>query len=490
MFNKKISTAPKLLTFSDVMLLPGRTETDPDDVKLTSHITKRITAEIPYIASPMDTVTGAQMAIAMARIGGVGVLHRNCSIDEEVNMARQVKRAESFVITDVVTIKPDMTIKKARELMKQSNISGLPVVDDHDKVQGILTKRDVRFASDADHILVKDLMSAKVISAKRDISIEEAQKLLHKHRIEKLVVVDEEEKIEGLITVRDLERRGKYPNSTRDEDERLVVGAAIGPFDLKRAKALDPHVDFIVVDLAHGHNMNALKSAANISKEIEAELVYGNLGSKEATEDVLSIMEDVAGLRVGIGSGSICSTSVVTSASAPNLFSTLNVASALNELGSDVPVISDGGIKNPGDAALSFAAGGSSVMMGSLFAGARESPGQLLSLEGKMMKRIRGMGSRSAKAERFALDRYAAKGANSKTIPEGVEGFVPFRGNLSDIVEEFTSGVRAAFGYAGAGTVKEMWMNGKFGIISSQGAEEARPHDIYPSASGMSDGYQ
>lgn len=477
MFTDKITQAPNLITFSDMMLLPGRTVTEPNDVFLNSKVTKSINLNIPYVSSPMDTVTGHRMAIAIARAGGVGVLHRNCSIEDEVNMARQVKRAESFIISDVVTIEPNIRIARAREQMKNNNISGLPVINEAGQVIGILTKRDVRFASDDSS--VADMMSKKVISAKNNITINEAQKLLHQHRIEKLVIVDEEEKLEGLLTVKDIESRGKYPHSSRDDEGRLIVGAAIGPFDEKRAMALDPFVDFFVVDLAHGHNMNALASASKISNELSSEVIYGNLGSKSATEDVVAMMEDVAGLRVGIGSGSICSTSVVTSASSPTLYSTTQVASALHEMGLNIPVIADGGIRNPGDAALSFAAGASAVMMGSLFAGCRESPGQLLAIEGRMVKTIRGMGSRSAKAVRYALDRYSQP---SKGMPEGVEGYVPFRGNVVDVVGEFTSGLRAAFGYAGAGSIEEMWKHARMGRISTLGNNEAQPHDITPSS--------
>lgn len=473
MYLDKLANATQLVTFSDLFLLPGKTETDPDFVNLSSRVTKNIHLETPYIASPMDTVTGSNMAIAMAREGGVGVLHRNCSIEEELEMAKKVKRAESFVMTDVVTITPEITIGEAKVLMREHNISGLPVTQNGGNVVGILTKRDVRFASDDS--TVEEMMSHTVVTAKHDLTIEEAQTLLHKHRIEKLVILNDANKLEGLVTVKDLERRGKYPLSTRDEDGRLVVGAAIGPYDSDRAKALDPYVDFFVVDLAHGHNMNALKAASDIADQVSAEIVYGNLGSYEAVEDVVSVMEAVAGIRVGIGSGSICSTSVVTKASAPSLYSTIQVASAVNDLGLDLPVISDGGIRNAGDAAMCFAAGASSVMMGSLFAGCRESPGTVSYLDGRMVKPVRGMGSAAAKRVRYALDRYSQP---AKGVPEGVEGFVPFRGTVHDVVNEFSSGLRAAFGYAGAATVSQMHTNAKFGKISAQGIRETTPHDI------------
>jgi len=478
MFIKKLDEAKPLVTFSDLFLLPGKTDVDPDFVDLRTKITRKITLNSPFVASPMDTVTGADMAIAMARQGGIGILHRNCSIEQEVKMAQKVKRAESFVMKDVITISPDITIGEAKQLMRENNISGLPVVGNESSVIGILTKRDVRFADNDS--LVSDMMTAKVVSARSDLSLEDAKKLLHKHRIEKLVVVDDDDHLEGLVTVKDIERRGKYPLSTRDDEGSLSLGAAIGPFDESRALALDPYVDVFVIDLAHGHNMNAVKSAARIAKKVSAEIIYGNLGSDHAVADIVSVMEDVAGLRVGIGSGAICSTSVVTKASAPTLFSTIQVASGVKELGLDIPVISDGGIKNPGDAALCFAAGASAVMMGSMFAGCRESPGKLLAIEGKMMKSYRGMGSRGAKAVRYALDRYSKP---AKGIPEGVEGFVPFRGTVADVVDEFAGGLRAAFGYAGAAAINDMWIKAQFGKISSQGIRETTPHDILISPS-------
>lgn len=479
MFVDKYNNAPQLITFADLYLRPGQTTTDPDNISLRSKVTKNIQLRRPFVASPMDTVTEAEMAIAMARVGGVGVLHRNCSIEEEVAMAKQVKRAEAFIIDEVVTITADLSIKEAKEFMRINKISGLPVINRDEQVIGILTKRDVRFASDDS--LVSDMMSTDLVTASKNIKVEEAQSLLHKRRIEKLIITEENNKLHGLLTVKDLERRGKYPLSTHDKDDKLVLGAAIGPFDEKRALALDPYVDFILIDLAHGHNMNAMKSAAKISEKINAELVYGSLGSQKAVEDVVTTIDQVAGLRVGIGSGAICSTSVVTKASAPTLYSTMQVASAVQKLKLDIPVIADGGIGNAGDAALTFAVGASSVMMGSMFAGCRESPGQLLAIQGKMMKSYRGMGSTAAKSVRFALDRYSKPSKGG--LAEGVEGFVPFRGVVQDVVEELTQGLQAAFGYAGAASVKEMWTDAKLGKISSQGIRETKPHDIYPNLS-------
>lgn len=477
MFNKKLTEAPDLVTFADLFLLPGKTETDPAYVDIAGNVTKKIKLSEPYVASPMDTVTGSNMAIGIARAGGVGVLHRNCSIENEVKMAKKVKKAESYIIADdIITITPNITVGEAKNIMNNRQISGLPVTED-EVVVGILTKRDVRFA--ADTAKVAEMMSTELVTAEKNVAIVEAKRLLHQHRIEKLLIVDSAKKLKGLITVKDLESSKKHPHATRDEDGKLVAGAAIGPFDEKRALALDPYVDFFVVDLAHGHNMNALRSAKKIAEKLSAEVIYGNLGSKKATADVVSVFEDVAGIRVGIGSGAICSTSVVTKASAPTLYSTIQVASALDEMGLDIPVIADGGINNPGSAALSFAGGASVIMMGSMFAGCRESPGQLLAVEGKMMKSYRGMGSRAAKAVRYALDRYSKP---AKGIPEGVEGFVPFRGTVQDVIQDFSGGLKAAFGYAGAANIAEMHTSAKFGRISNQGITETTPHDIYPSS--------
>ena len=382
--------AQKALTFNDVILLPSFTQIEPSEAKVSTNFTRKIRLNVPFASAPMDTVTESKMAIALARVGGIGILHRNCTIEEEVNEARKVKRAEALIIRDVITIEPDKLVREAIELMRKHNIHGLPVIEEG-KLVGIVTWRDVRFANS--EAKVKDVMSKNVITASEEISIEEAKRILHEHRIEKLPIVDKDGKLVGLITVRDIEGRGKYPNAVRDEAGRLVCGAAISPFDLERAKALDKWVDVLVIDVAHFHNENCMKATKKLLKEVESEIVVGNIGTYEAAVDILYRLDGVAGFRVGIGSGSICLTMESLRVGAPTLFSTAQVADAVAELGADVSVIADGGIGSAGEAALALAAGASAVMMGRVFAQCEEAAGESISVDGKVWRRYRGMAS-------------------------------------------------------------------------------------------------
>ncbi len=462
-----------LITFNDVLLLPGLSSAEPKDININSRITLRFSLVLPFVSSPMDTVTEEEMAIELARQGGLGVLHRNCTKEEAVHMARKVKRAESFIISEVFTIRPDETVKNATELMNQYNVHGLPVLNDDENLIGIVTWRDIRFADD--NLKVTDVMTKDVITATDEVSLDEAKTILHKHRIEKLPIVDSNGKLNGLITIKDILLKGKYPNAVRDNEGRLLCGAAISPFDLDRAKALDKYADILVMDVAHFHNENCFRGAREIMNNVSADVIVGNIGTYEAAIDTLSRLEDVAGLRVGIGSGSICSTSMVTRAGAPTLFATLQVAKASTELGSKVPICSDGGIKNSGDIAVALAAGASACMMGNIFAGCRESPGRLIALEGKYYKQYYGMGSIAARKARFSLDRYSQP---SKDIAEGVEGFVPYRGTISDVITELAGGLKAALGYVGARDLDELKQKAKFGILTPAGMQEMQPHDI------------
>jgi IMP dehydrogenase len=319
------------------------------------------------------------------------------------------------------------------------------------------------------------VMTKEVITAGEEITLEEAKEVLHEHRIEKLPIVDDAGRVTGLITMKDITLKGTYPDAVRDEQGRLICAAAVSPFDLDRARALDEYVDIIVTDVAHFHNRNCFDAAKKILDEVSAEVVVGNIGTYEAAEDCLSKLDGVAGLRVGIGSGSICSTSVVTRAGAPTLFATSQVADAVKECGSEVPIIADGGIRNPGDIAVALAVGASCAMMGNIFAGTSESPGRLVALEGRYYKEYYGMGSAAARQKRYAQDRYSQP---SKTISEGVEGWVPYRGSVSDIVAEFVGGLKAAMGYVGAQNVPEMWEKGRLALVTERGAQEISPHDI------------
>jgi len=470
-FTGKITKAPVALTFRDLILLPGLARVEPGEVDIRTRVTMRHALNIPLVSSPMDTVTEAEMAIALARQGGLGVLHRNCSTEEQVEMAKRVKRAESFIIRDVVTISPDSTVGEAIEVMHKHNISGLPVVEDG-RLVGIVTARDVRFADTG--LRVSDVMTREVVAVRGGVSIEEAKRILQEHRIEKLPVVDDSRRLMGLITVKDILLRGKFPLAVRDEEGRLLCAAAISPFDFNRALKLDKHVDILVVDVAHFHNENCMKATKKLLKELESDLVVGNIGTYKAAEDIVTKLDGVAGLRVGIGSGSICTTMEVLKAGSPTLFATAQVADALTDYGADLPVIADGGIRNPGDIALALALGASCAMMGNVFAGCKEAPGELVVIGGRYFKRYRGMASPSARRRRYALDRYHAK-----EIAEGVEGLVPYRGDVASVVAEFIAGLKAAMGYAGARSIKELREKARLAVLTEAGSKEAGPHSIY-----------
>ena len=472
-FRDKFRNADHALTFNDVLLLPGWTVIEPSEADVGSQVTKKVMLNVPFISSPMDTVTESEMAIALARHGGLGVLHRNCTAEEEVDMARAVKRAEALVIRDVVTVKANATIDNLLGLMEEHNIHGFPVVDDGESIIGIVTWRDFRLADR--NLKVSDVMTKEVITAGENISLEEAKSILHKHRIEKLPIVDDTNRVTGLITMKDITLKGTYPDAVRDEMGRLICAAAISPFDLERAMELDEYVDIIFTDVAHFHNKNCFDAAKKLLDSVTAEVVVGNIGTYQAAEDCLTKLDGVAGLRVGIGSGSICSTSVVTRAGAPTLYAVSQVADAVEEYGSDVSIIADGGIRNPGDIAVALAVGASCAMMGNVFAGTSESPGRLVALEGRYYKEYYGMGSAAARKKRYAQDRYSQP---SKTITEGVEGWVPYRGGVAEIVSEFVGGLKASMGYVGARTIPEMHEKARLALVTEQGAKELTPHDI------------
>ncbi len=472
-FREKLKNADHALTFNDVLLLPGWTTIEPSEADVRSRVTRNVELNVPFISSPMDTVTESKMAIALARDGGLGVLHRNCTADEEVEMARAVKRAEALIIRDVITVRPNSTIQNLVGLMEEHNIHGFPVVDGKESVVGIVTWRDFRLADPG--LKVKDVMTKKVVTAGEDITLEEAKSILHEHRIEKLPIVNGQNKVRGLITMRDITLKGTYPQAIRDEAGRLICAAAISPFDYDRAVALDEYVDILFTDVSHFHNKNCFDAAKKVLDNVSAEMIVGNIGTYEAAEDCLTKLDGIAGLRVGIGSGSICSTSIVTRAGAPTLYATAQVADAIKDYGSDATIISDGGIRNPGDIAVALAVGGDCAMMGNVFAGTSESPGRLVAMEGRYYKEYYGMGSAAARKKRYAQDRYSQP---SKSINEGVEGWVPYRGNVSDIVSEFVGGLKAAMGYVGAKTIPEMSEKSKLALVTERGAAEISPHDI------------
>jgi len=471
-FLEKFKGIQVALTFRDVILLPGRAEVEPSEVDVRTRVTRGHSLNIPFVSSPMDTVTESEMAIALAREGGLGVIHRNCSIDEQVEMAKRVKRAEALIIRDVITVAPDNTVGQTLALMEKHNISGLPVVEKA-KLVGIVTGRDVRFAQPS--LLVKQVMTKNVVKAEEGTSIEEAQRLLADHKIEKLPIVSKAGELAGLVTFKDILLRGKYPNAARDENGQLLCAAAVSPFDLDRAKKLDEYADILVTDVSHFHNANVFKATKTLMSEVSAEVVVGNIGTSDAAEDAISELEQISGFRVGIGSGSICTTSEVTKAGSPTLFATAQVSDAVAKYGADIPVIADGGIRTPGDVAIALTAGASAVMIGNLFARCRESPGTLITIGGRYYKQYRGMGSPTAREKRYSLDRYSLP---SKGVPEGVEGWVPYKGEVTIVIDEMVSGLRASLGYAGAASIRDLWRRGRLAALSPSGSEEARPHDI------------
>ncbi len=450
-YNKKMLDAAVAFNFDDLIVLPGLAQVEPKDISIGTRFTKNIALGVPFVSSPMDTVTESAMAIALARRGGVGVIHRNCSLEEELNMVRAVKRAESFIIRNVILISRNSTVGEASTIMLENHISGLPVVE-AGKLVGILTSRDVRANDPVNR--VEQAMTKDVITAHEDVTETEAINLMRSNRIEKLPVVGSDGTFRGLITYKDIITRGKYQHALRDKDGRLVVAAAVSPFDLERAKALSKDADALIVDVAHFHNSAVIAATKKIIKETGREIIIGNLGTKKGVLDSVSALDSVAALRMGIGSGSICITTEVTRAGSPTLFAVSQAADALEELGSDIPIIADGGIKNSGDIALAFVFGASSVMMGQVFAGCEESPSPKTRIEDKYYKVHRGMGSAAARAKRAIVDRYADSGG--KNIEEGIEILVPFRGRVDDAVDELVGGLRAAIGYAGATDIREM----------------------------------
>ncbi len=471
MFIEKFQNIKLGLTFDDVLLIPSLTTVDPNEVNVTTKLTKNIRLNIPIVSSPMDTVTGAEMAIALAHLGGIGIIHRNQTVEEQREMVRRVKREESLIIRDVVTVSPDESVKDAINIMKERNIAGLPVIE-KEKVVGIITERDVRFSKE-ENVKVKDLMTKNVIVGNEGISIDDALKIMHKHRIEKLPIVGGDGKLVGLITAKDILKREKYPLSVRDKNGRLFVGAAVGPFDLHRAQILEKEgVDVIVIDTAHAHNKKVMDGIKNIRKNISVDIVAGNIATSKAAEDLISLGID--GLRVGIGPGSICTTRIVAGVGVPQLEAIAETAEIAEKYG--IPVIADGGIRYSGDVVKALGAGASTVMLGNLLAGTDEAPGQEITIGGKKYKTYRGMGSLGA-IQKGISDRYGKIGS-TKFVPEGVEGAVPYKGKVENVVYQLVGGLKSGMGYVGAATIDDLRKNSKFIRITTEGLRESHPHDV------------
>jgi len=471
MYSKKLENAKIAYTFDDVLVVPDASAVEPNQVITKTQLSRNIKLNIPIVSSPMDTVTEADMAIAMARLGGIGIIHRNMKKDLQAELVKRVKREESLIIRDLFIVTPDTSIAEAIKIMNERKIAGLPVVEGK-KLVGILTSRDVRFFRD-DKKLVKDIMTRNVVTAKENISLEDALGIMAEKKIEKLPLIDDQGNLVGLITAKDIIKRQQFPDAVRDKNGKLLVGAAVGPFDIERAKLLENSgADVIVVDSAHGHNLNLIESVKKMRREINVDIIAGNIATSKAAEDLISA--DVDGLRVGIGPGSICTTRIVAGIGIPQITAIADVADVAENYA--VPVIADGGIRYSGDIVKAIVAGASTVMLGSLLAGTDEAPGQEITIGGRRYKSYRGMGSLGAISS-GEHDRYGKLGS-SKFVPEGVEGAVPYKGKVADTVYQLVGGLKAGMGYAGAKTIDQLRKNGKFVIITQAGITESHPHDI------------
>ena len=466
------------LTFDDVLIKPCASSVLPNDTIISTNLTKSLSLNIPIISSAMDTVTEAKLAIAMAQAGGIGVIHRNLEPEVQAAEVAQVKKFESGMVVNPVTVNESAKLKEAIHLMQSNSISGIPVVTKDNKLVGILTNRDVRFVTDFNTSVSELMTKDKIITVKEEVTTDEAKALLHQHRIEKLIVVDDNYKCVGLITVKDIEKAKLYPDASKDAFGRLIVGAAttVGKKGMERTEMLiDAGVDVVVVDTAHGHSSRVIKAVEDIKKKYDTQIIAGNIATKEAAKALVDAGADA--VKVGIGPGSICTTRVVAGIGVPQFSAILETAEYLNKV--KVPLIADGGIKFSGDLAKAIAAGASAAMIGSLFAGTDESPGEIFLYQGRSYKYYRGMGSLGAMA-RGSADRYFQEEVKEshKLVPEGIEGQVPYKGPLSGVIHQLTGGLRASMGYTGAKTLTDFRKNAVFQKISSAGLKESHVHDV------------
>jgi IMP dehydrogenase len=468
---------PEGLTFDDVLLLPGKSSVLPAQADTRTCLSRKIALNIPIVAAAMDTVTDSRLAIAISRQGGIGFIHRNMTIERQMEEVDRVKRSESGMIVDPVTIAPEMTVRQALEMMNKYKVSGVPVTRGP-RLVGILTNRDLRFERNLDQPVSSVMTKDNLITVPVGTTLEEAEHMLQRHRIEKLLVVDKDFNLKGLITVKDIQKKIEFPNATKDEQGRLRVGAAIGATGdyLERAEEMARvKVDAIAIDTAHGHTTRVIEAIREVKRKFpDLQLLAGNVATAEGARDLIALGID--GLKVGIGPGSICTTRVVTGVGVPQITAILESARAAE--GTGVPVIADGGIKFSGDITKAIAAGASAVMIGGLFAGTEESPGETILYQGRTFKSYRGMGSLGA-MEAGSADRYAQEGAErGKSVPEGIEGQVSYKGPLSGLVEQLVGGLRSGMGYCGAANLNELQEHSRFIRISSAGLRESHVHDV------------
>ena len=466
------------LTFDDVLLLPAKSDVLPKDTDISTQLTKRITLNIPLVSAAMDTVTEAKMAIALAQEGGLGFIHKALPISQQAEEVDKVKKSESGMILNPITMEPEQKIYEALEIMRKYRISGVPITK-NGKLVGILTNRDLRFETRLDEKISSVMTKDRLITVPVGTTLDASKEILHKNRIEKLLVVDEENNLKGLITIKDIEKTRKYPNSCKDQHGRLRVGAAIGPGKDREARTealIQAGVDVLVLDTAHGHSEDVLEAIRDTKKNFrECQLIGGNVATREGTIDL--IKAGVDGVKVGVGPGSICTTRIIAGIGVPQLSAILETAKTARDY--EMPIIADGGIKFSGDITKAIAAGAQSVMIGNLFAGADESPGERVLYQGRSYKVYRGMGSLEAMKE-GSRDRYFQGDveSESKLVPEGIEGRVPYRGNLSYCIQQLIGGFKAGMGYVGSGNIKELQERAKFIRITSSGLRESHVHDV------------
>jgi len=465
----------RALTFEDVLLVPQYSEVLPKEVDISSKLTKNISLNIPMVSAAMDTVTEFQAAIAMAHLGGVGIIHKNMDIETQVAQVLKVKKSENGVIKDPMFLEPSASLCLAVDMMKEYNFSGFPVVDEEHKLLGILTSRDMRFEKDMDKKVIDTMTKMPLIVGQEGISLEDAKQLMHDNRIEKLPIVNKDNVLKGLITIRDIKKTIQYPNANKDSFGRLRVGAAIGVGQMDRAKALvDAGVDVLVLDSAHGHSKGILDTVKAIKKEMTIDIIAGNVATASATKALIEAGADA--VKVGIGPGSICTTRIVAGVGVPQISAIDECAQAARPHG--VPVIADGGIRYSGDLAKALAVGASCVMAGSLLAGTEESPGETVMFQGRQYKNYRGMGSIGAMTK-GSTDRYFQEGtAADKLVPEGIEGRVPYRGPIATVIHQMLGGLRSSMGYCGSESIPAFWDKAEFVEITSAGLKESHVHDV------------
>lgn len=465
----------RALTFEDVLLVPQYSEILPKEVDIKTMFSKNVSLNIPLVSAAMDTVTEHRAAIMMARLGGLGVIHKNMDVASQVHEVRRVKKSESGVIFDPISVSPDATVGEALDLMADLHISGVPVVDENKILIGILTNRDLRFETNRGTPVKDRMTKAPLITAPKGCTLDEAEKIFHSNRVEKLPIIDKEGRLEGLITIKDLKKRKEYPNANKDKLGRLRAAAAIGVGHFERARALtEAGVDVIVIDSAHGHSKGIIDTLKWVKANLNVDVVVGNIANPAAVKDLAQAGAD--GIKVGIGPGSICTTRIVAGVGVPQISAIDDCATQAKKYG--IPVIADGGIKYSGDLAKALAAGASCIMVGSLLAGCDESPGEMITFQGRQYKTYRGMGSIGAMTK-GSSDRYFQEGtAQDKLVPEGIEGRVPYAGSIKDVVHQMVGGLRSSMGYVGAKDIADFQERAEFVEITSAGLKESHVHDV------------